>query len=158
MDIKSKIEDLACDFAAKIAASSIELADNETESPIEALLLTAIRMHSLEVMDAPDIRYVQKTSGELFLSSEKTPDVILVTSQFQFNQYRVDFMATMFDGFASLLVIECDGHEWHEKTKEQASSDKKRDRYFVMKGICVLRFSGSEIRKYGLIRWDAFLI
>jgi hypothetical protein len=64
MNIKSKIEDLACDFAAKIAASSIELAEKETESPIEALFMTAIRMHALEKMDAPDIRFVEKPAQE----------------------------------------------------------------------------------------------
>lgn len=45
------------------------------------------------------------------------------------------------------LVVECDGHEFHEKTKEQAAKDKWRDRQFAELGYRVLRFSGSEIYK-----------
>lgn len=158
MDIKSKIEDLACDFAEKLAVSSIELADKETESPIEALFLTAIRMHSLETMDAPEIKFVQKPKklneedfvpDEDFMSmADERPGVIFVQSQFYIHKYRVDFMAVMNLGdniMPSYLAIECDGHEWHEKTKEQAASDKRRDRYLMSRGVMVMRFAGSEV-------------
>lgn len=43
------------------------------------------------------------------------------------------------------VAIECDGHEFHEKTKEQAAKDKKRDREFQKEGYVILRYSGSEI-------------
>lgn len=43
------------------------------------------------------------------------------------------------------LVVECDGHDFHEKTKEQAKRDKRRDRDLMSKGFHVLRFTGSEI-------------
>lgn len=43
------------------------------------------------------------------------------------------------------LVIECDGHDFHEKTKEQAIHDKKRDRKLITNGFLILRFTGSEI-------------
>ncbi len=45
------------------------------------------------------------------------------------------------------LAVELDGHEWHERTKEQAAKDKARDRFLVRKGYRVLRFTGSEIHK-----------
>lgn len=48
-------------------------------------------------------------------------------------------------GFFSYLVVECDGHEFHERTKEQASRDKSRDRHLLMEGWPVMRFTGSEI-------------
>ncbi|MBI3838162.1 MAG: DUF559 domain-containing protein [Planctomycetia bacterium] len=41
--------------------------------------------------------------------------------------------------------IELDGHEFHEKTKEQATRDKRRDRAITNSGVTVLHFSGSEI-------------
>ncbi|MFD1126611.1 endonuclease domain-containing protein [Paenibacillus provencensis] len=47
------------------------------------------------------------------------------------------------------IIIECDGHDYHERTKEQAAHDKKRDRYFAKKGYTVLRYTGSEIVKSG---------
>lgn len=45
------------------------------------------------------------------------------------------------------VVVECDGHAFHEKTKEQAARDKARDRFLMIKGWPVLRFTGSEIYK-----------
>jgi very-short-patch-repair endonuclease len=44
-----------------------------------------------------------------------------------------------------LLVIECDGNDFHEKTKEQVKKDKQRDRELTNLGYKILRFSGSEI-------------
>jgi hypothetical protein len=43
------------------------------------------------------------------------------------------------------LVLEVDGHEFHEKTKEQAIRDKSRDRFITGKGLPIFRFTGSEI-------------
>ncbi len=43
------------------------------------------------------------------------------------------------------LVIECDGHDFHEKTKEQVKRDNGREYDLKMAGYDVLRFSGSEI-------------
>jgi hypothetical protein len=44
-----------------------------------------------------------------------------------------------------MLGIEIDGHEWHEKTKEQARRDKERERFLVAQGWKILRFTGSEV-------------
>jgi very-short-patch-repair endonuclease len=44
-----------------------------------------------------------------------------------------------------VIAIECDGHEWHERTKQQASSDRARDRHLLQAGILTLRFTGSDI-------------
>lgn len=43
------------------------------------------------------------------------------------------------------IVVECDGHDYHERTKEQAAHDRKRDRAMTEAGITVLRYTGSEI-------------
>lgn len=43
------------------------------------------------------------------------------------------------------IIVECDGHDFHEKTKDQAARDKKRDRSFQMQGYKTFRFTGSEI-------------
>lgn len=45
------------------------------------------------------------------------------------------------------LAIECDGHEFHERTKEQVIHDNEKDYYLKMQGWDVLHFSGSEIYK-----------
>lgn len=43
------------------------------------------------------------------------------------------------------LVVEVDGHEFHERTKEQAARDKSRDRYLTSNGYTIFRFTGSEV-------------
>lgn len=55
------------------------------------------------------------------------------------------------------LGIECDGHEFHEKTKEQAQRDKSRDRKILSCGVPVMRFTGSEIYRAPLICGDEAL-
>jgi hypothetical protein len=56
---------------------------------------------------------------------------------------RIDFVVFMFCG--PNVAIEVDGHEFHEKTKEQAASDKSRDRKITRCGYSVIRFTGSEV-------------
>jgi very-short-patch-repair endonuclease len=63
--------------------------------------------------------------------------------QHQIGPYRVDF--ALVSRLAGRVVIECDGHDYHERTKEQARHDKKRDRFMLAQGWKVLRFTGSEI-------------
>jgi very-short-patch-repair endonuclease len=62
--------------------------------------------------------------------------------------YRVDFLVTATIKDQRVVVaVECDGHDYHERTKEQASRDKKRDRALKLAGLDVLHFTGSEIWK-----------
>lgn len=44
-----------------------------------------------------------------------------------------------------LLAVEVDGHEWHERTKDQAERDKARERRIVSSGWAIARFAGSEV-------------
>ena len=43
------------------------------------------------------------------------------------------------------LIVECDGHEFHEKTKKQVAQGNKRDLELKKHGYDVLHFSGSQI-------------
>ncbi len=58
-------------------------------------------------------------------------------------QYIVDFVFHTLNGHK--IAVELDGFEFHEKTKEQAISDKERDRNLQQEGYFVARFSGSEV-------------
>ena len=62
-------------------------------------------------------------------------------------KYIVDFNILHKDSSEPYInvAIELDGHEFHEKTKQQVAKDKKRDRSLIKSGLTVLRFSGSEI-------------
>jgi hypothetical protein len=60
----------------------------------------------------------------------------------KFDSYRIDMILDT--GFAA-VAIECDGHDHHEKTKQQAAYDKSRDRWLLARGLPTVRFTGSEI-------------
>lgn len=63
--------------------------------------------------------------------------------------YRVDFAFSFSvdSGLGGSWIVECDGHGWHERTKQQAARDKKRERELQADGFIVYRFTGSEIYK-----------
>lgn len=80
------------------------------------------------------------------------PDEYTVETQPEVGGKHPDFVVS-FRGYhgrhegwlQSRVAIECDGHDFHEKTKQQAARDKRRDRELTFLGMPVLRFTGSEI-------------
>lgn len=104
------------------------------------------------------------TSGELAEKYRAEDDYIFVPTLIMERQvgiegYRVDFVISaytwgvVYHGSERVesarrwrrLVVECDGHEFHERTKEQAAKDKSRDRALNGLGYDVFRFTGSEL-------------
>lgn len=92
----------------------------------------------------------------------------IIVPQYKIDKYRVDFLIILythsdevvrkeffeqididylFNHFVAKVIVECDGHNYHEKTKEQAKHDKERDRFLQSQGYTVLRFTGSELYK-----------
>lgn len=72
-----------------------------------------------------------------------------------YGKHRVDFLIT-FPALPSVLeetkvvpvvrlAVEVDGHDFHERTKEQARRDRVRDRSLTASGYVVLRFTASEV-------------
>lgn len=64
--------------------------------------------------------------------------------------YRADFLLggmSSADAAPHWVVVECDGHEFHERTAEQAEHDRARDRAMTAAGYRVFRFTGREIRR-----------
>lgn len=84
---------------------------------------------------------------------ERGPTPITVLMQVPVGEYRADFLIYGISAHSAdpskwlriKLIVECDGHEFHEKTKAQAQRDKKRDRTLTTMGFTVMRFTGSEI-------------
>lgn len=73
---------------------------------------------------------------------------LFLEPQFTVGEYRVDFLlgATRHaNDLLKCVAIECDGHDFHERTKEQAARDKARDRFLSGRVGRVIRFTGSEI-------------
>jgi hypothetical protein len=103
-----------------------EIAAVTCESPIERKMLDALAPHFPGVLDGS----VVGDAGCLEL-------------QYQAVGYRLDF-AIIGD---RKVAVECDGHDFHDRTKEQAARDKSRDRRLIADGWTVLRYTGSEIHK-----------
>lgn len=112
-------------------------------SPIEEMFAGALVILTLgnaeEVRVLPEYDSFQLGGG---------PEILTIWPQKQIGDYRVDFYIeklSLCDQQASKVVVECDGHEFHERTKEQAQKDKERDRVLQACGYPVFRFTGSEI-------------
>lgn len=110
----------------------------ECESPIEKILYVA--------MDFVCVLR-DKEFGEWNLMIFPQAEV-----EYQNKTYRVDFMVSMEkyedkiqDVIQKDIVVECDGHEFHQKTKEQVKHDNEREMQIKLAGYDVLRFSGSQI-------------
>lgn len=88
-----------------------------------------------------------KIQYETFIKNEfqKRGQIDLeITKQININGYKLDFYMQSFVPNV-YMGIEIDGHEWHERSKEQASSDKKRERKLLSLGIPCIRFTGSDV-------------
>lgn len=116
----------------------IKLVEERSDSPIETMFASAfLLLTELSLIGRRDeaIPFVLGTEPkERFLSA---------VQQYQWKQYRIDF-AIFAEGQPSAFV-ECDGHDFHERTQEQAEHDRARDRAIQAAGILALRFTGREI-------------
>lgn len=101
-------------------------------SPIEQIFITAF-----------DLYLLTKNKEQIFLFSQ-------APIKLENKKYIVDFLFEE-DEFVNKfntnkkIIIECDGHEFHQKTKEQVQHDNEREYDLKMAGYEVIRFSGSQI-------------
>lgn len=119
-----------------------------TETPIETALgiamdiigRVALAKQTVQTDNGWDLRLIETWMGNH--PSEKWR----IYPQVHIGSARVDFFVSYrtADGLSG-IVVECDGHDFHEKTKEQAARDKARDRAIAKHGYQVLRYTGSEI-------------
>lgn len=83
-------------------------------------------------------------------------DTIQIDPQVKIGPYRADFLVRFrFDSERQIsIIVECDGHDFHERTKAQASRDKRRDRAMQRLGYEVYRFTGADVHLdcYGCAR------
>lgn len=124
------------DFVLKVKEVNILAQISRTESPIEQLLV----IHLIDMFE--ELRHeLIIYDGEYRLKFETQKEIKVSRKT-----YRLDFYlsCTLF-GKTYEFAIECDGHNFHEKTKEQAKRDKQRDRALQNEGYTIIRFTGSEI-------------
>lgn len=111
------------------------------ESPIERIFALELS----RVCKASELNFM----GDIF-EWKTQGEVTVFEGRHREKKYRADFLVDFLkqvNGIHYQFVIECDGHEFHEKTKEQAAKDKKRERNMLESGIVVIRFTGSEVHE-----------
>jgi len=154
--IYQKAAETSCEyFDENIAAS--------TESPIEKILASHLSLLSIYQIETIYWHTNKESHSRIlanlsridnhFYSDSVIDGEFHIFPQIQFDRYRADFLIVyrvsdpkLKSGMQiSMSIVECDGHDFHEKTKDQARKDKRRDRFFQAKSLPVLRFTGSEI-------------
>lgn len=111
---------------------------SQIEMLFGAALLIAMRMAPA---NEPIIKL--KSPGD-----EGETSVFLLMPQYPWRSYRIDWVIKpRLQPHAKhpYVFIECDGHAFHERTKEQAEHDRARDREIQVAGIPILRFTGREL-------------
>lgn len=137
-----------CDIAGRLSALSAIYDPIPTQSPIEDQLLGALLWLNIDWagFPKPDFLGGPDDHCENFGASEYLS--FWITPQAKVGTYKADFLLWFHMGrHIGGIAVECDGHAFHEKNKEQASRDKARDRTFLKAGFPVMRFSGSDIFK-----------
>lgn len=137
---------------------------SDCESPIERLFMVSLLAAGLTSpfdADAKCAAYRKATEplGAVFQGDDYwsallavlvvngAADTPIVTAQQRVSiadrDMRIDFVFVGNEG--GCAAVELDGHDFHERTKEQAARDKSRDRLLTAAGWRVLRFTGSEV-------------
>ena len=113
--------------------------DETIQSPIEQIFITAFDLYC---------EYFRDTKIYLFSQYEVKCKKKKYIIDFEFHSD--DYLEHLLlgdniknDNFK--LAIECDGYEFHQKTKEQVQHDNEREFDLKMEGYEVLRFSGTQI-------------
>jgi very-short-patch-repair endonuclease len=129
---------------------------SEGDSPIEQALFFALTVYVEYTSGCTLGIWLSDNSREELLEIDRigaTKQVLVVQRQAQLDGWRVDFLISVFSsGYPRdplpgwrQLIVECDGHNFHERTADQAARDRSRDRQFQDKGVTVFRFTGREI-------------
>ncbi|BAQ18333.1 endonuclease domain-containing protein [Methyloceanibacter caenitepidi] len=118
-------------------------------TPIERLMCAGFLVHSLQCSFPPvTIDFcLGRSLDDCINEARKLACRVVITPQVEVGPYRADFVVVGCNaaGNYCAVVVECDGHDYHEKTKKQAANDKKRDRFMVQNDLHLLRYTGSEI-------------
>lgn len=152
---KFGIDKIAQDAADAASASTLSRADWLKSrfphwTPIE--LVFAVAVYHLNELDGFQGLSISQDKEILFdVALGKANGLpyfgVYIFHQCKIGPWRVDFAIAMGneDRGPDWIIVECDGHEFHEKTKEQAAKDKARDRDLAARGFTVFHFTGSEL-------------
>jgi very-short-patch-repair endonuclease len=120
--------------------------DHDLNSPIEQMFLSAFE--ALRMINGfPEYE-------ETMFDGRSESFGTIISCQHKIDKYRVDFFISHKSASmarenkpAIMIVVECDGHDFHDKNEIQRRYEKKRDRHMQKLGFRVFRYTGSEIVK-----------
>ena len=132
MKAKTLILENECFNREFLSDISCYLSSANINSPIEIIFLVAFYIY---------------TKGSIYINPQER---IEIGNKVYYADFSISFDYFVNNSFNEdfKLVIECDGYEFHQKTKEQVDNDNQREYDLKMQGYNVLRFSGREIFKY----------
>lgn len=138
----------------------LEPAARVSESPIELAMLAALYVTGIREWDL----VVMEPEAGWLVGHPVRPEAnyrLTIASQAQLGDYRVDFLLTgavrhyhtdergHLGSYAGTterrMVVECDGFDFHDRTRQQASHDRARDRWLQSFGVLVYRYTGGDI-------------
>lgn len=165
-DINAKIDATlraSSDLFLDILRGELAGTDKVFESPIERLFHAAMwskyvraQMRGLFIPPSAIAQTAWYDLSDLRPLGDKVWLEFNYSTQVKIDTHRVDFLFATIPNpvagptcqivpVAKFLAVECDGHEFHDRTREQASRDRARDRTLAAKEVHVVRFTGSDI-------------
>lgn len=119
-----------------------------TESPIERLLMATLLSFGWRCATSTDsgidlyVAHYGVNPQAAFVLNNRSILVPQLDETTGGRSIRIDFAFILLQ---EKLAVEVDGHDFHERTKEQAERDRSRDRAMIADGWTVLRFTGREV-------------
>ena len=156
MSTEEKLHELREQWKERAAVELFDSDLNECDSPIERLFLGQVmvagaqRWRTWEIGTPSLGRNLYSCRGFVhqWMRGHWYAWLIQPTVWLDDEKSRLDFLLTVGKPDAvpeATVAIELDGHDFHERTKEQARRDKSRDRGVAKLGWAVARFTGSEV-------------
>lgn len=137
------MSDLA--MQAKIKMWEEEL--DRYSSPIEGLFAMGL-MWALSPVYVPGLIRWDFSFDTHTAVPEPARGGIVVWTQAPIGNYRIDFLLrAKVDDLRFFFAVECDGHEFHQRTKKQIEHDRKRDNALLAMDIATFRLPGSLIHR-----------
>ena len=108
---------------------------NEIETKFYKTLMNAEKQGIFECLGG---NYYSLSNSNVYF------DIKIHPNEDFFSGYIPDFAFTI-NGLTMGYVVEIDGYQWHEKSKEQARIDKEKDRAYLRNNFIPVRFAGFEV-------------
>ncbi len=158
MSTADKIAEFRAAHTRNAGAAFDHWLDRACESPIEQLLLATMFARGWGPNEHTVCNWYSLHEQCTSLGFAATPwllgteqvscfCVLQLPVSFGPTRYRIDFafIECFPQGKPRMFAVELDGHDFHERTKDQASRDKRRDRAFAAHGWTVLRYTGADV-------------